>query len=384
MAKIDFSRKEFANRRERVREAMRTKGLDWLIAIHPVSIHWLTGSEAKSYQEFQCLFLSADSESVEVLTREGERNEFAQDALVDEIRTWGGGRIEDPVEAFFKVARDLRLMGRRVGMEVPAYYLHPHDYVRIKGVLGCALVAEPTNLIFDLKMRKSPQELLYIREAVQMADEAMEVFAGELSPGRTELELAGEVARALHAAGSGIAASPINLVSGPRSAFSHGAPTSRRLEAGDFVNIEFGATSRRYTATIGRQFCLGEPTVRMREVYEVVRAASDACLAAMRAGVPARIPHAAAAAIIQSAGLEHGRVHTSGYGLGPGFPPTWAEPLHMLEESSQVLEENMVVTVEPPVFLGEEGLGARLIDNVLVTSTGVELLTGFSRDLGIQ
>jgi Xaa-Pro dipeptidase len=139
---------------------------------------------------------------------------------------------------------------------------------------------------------------------------------------------------------------------------------------------------KRYTSTIGRQFCMGPPTARMRELYDIVRRASDACIAAVRDGVPAIVPHEAARKVIVDAGLERYRVHTSGYGLAPGFPPTWGEPLHMLGGTTYTLRAGMVITIEPPVFIGApERLGARIIDNVLVTATGAELLSGFSRDL---
>jgi Xaa-Pro dipeptidase len=381
MSKADFTPEEFQARRQRVRQAMETAGLDWLVVFHPVSIHWLTGSDAKSYQEFQCLLISTLNDQVGILTREGERCEFEQDALVDQLWTWGGGEVEDPLVSFEQVASSLNILGTRIGIEVPAYYLHPKDYMRLRELLGTSLVAEPTNLIADLKLVKSPRELDYIRQAAHLADQAMEVFARELRAGRTELELAGEVYGALFKAGSGIAASPINLVSGERSCFSHGAPTTRIMQTGDFGSIEYGATWKRYTSTIGRQFCLGKPNSRMRELYQIVRESSDACRAAIRCGVPASHPHAVAKNVIGEAGLESGRVHTTGYGLAPGFPPTWGEPLHMLQASTYTLKAGMVITIEPPVFLGDEKLGARLIDNVLVTKGGCELLTRFSPDL---
>jgi hypothetical protein len=81
---------------------------------------------------------------------------------------------------------------------------------------------------------------------------------------------------------------------------------------------------------------------------------------------------------------EKYRVHTSGYGLAPGFPPTWGEPLHMIGGSSYTLAAGMVVTVEPPVFIGPEKLGARIIDNVLVTETGCELLSRYSREIIVR
>jgi Xaa-Pro dipeptidase len=119
----------------------------------------------------------------------------------------------------------------------------------------------------------------------------------------------------------------------------------------------------------------------MVELMDVVRRACDACIAEIRDGVPATAPHEAAKRVIADAGLQRGRVHTTGYGLAPGFPPTWGEPVHMIGGSPYTLRAGMVLSVEPPVFLGDEALGARIIDNVLVTTSGAELLSRYSRDL---
>ncbi|QKC95735.1 M24 family metallopeptidase [Mesorhizobium sp. NZP2298] len=381
MSKHDFTVAEFADRLARVRAAMAARDLDWLVAVHPASIHWLTGSDAKSYQEFQCLLVGARNEPLVVLTRQGEVHEFETDALAGEVQGYGGGENEDPVAAFAGVARRHGVLGGRVGLEVPAYYLHPHHYLGLRAVIGDAMVTEATELIAGLKLVKSPAEIGYIRRAAALADLGMERFAGELAAGLSELALAGGIHESLLRNGSGIAASPINLVSGPRSAYSHGAPTARRLEHGDFGNIEFGATFNRYTATIGRNFALGTPTPRMAELHDIVLRASDAMIAAIRDGVPATVPHHAARAVIGEAGLEACRVHTSGYALGPGFPPSWAEPLHMIGDSPHMLKAGMVVTIEPPVYIGAEGLGARIIDNVLVTMTGAEVLSRTPRDI---
>jgi Xaa-Pro dipeptidase len=381
VSRHDFSAAEFADRRARVRAALREADLDWLIAIHPISIHWLTGSEAKSYQEFQCLIVSAHSDALVILAREGERNELLDDALVNEVHGFGGGIAEDPIEAFATLARRIGVFQGRVGLEVPAYYLHPHHYERLKALLGPALVAEPTALVAGLKMVKSAAELGYIREAARRADLAMERFAAALREGESELSLAAVVHDTLLRADSMLAASPINLVSGERACYSHGAPTPRRLCAGEHGSIEYGATCRRYTATIGRQFSLGPPGRRLQEVYDVVRRAADACIGAIRDGVKATVPHEAACAVIAEAGLAHGRVHLSGYGLAPGFPPGWSEPVHLFDANPYVLRAGMVVTVEPPVFLHEERIGVRIIDNVLLTEGGAELLSRVDRGI---
>jgi len=212
MSRHDFSADEFSLRRACARDAIAAAGLDWFLVFHPVSIRWLTGSDAKSYQEFQCLLISAEPGPICVLTRTGERNEFLDEALVDELYTWGGGEPEDPIAALERLVESVGAKGTCLGMEVPGYYLHPHHYVRIKQLLGDRLT-EATNLIHDLSLVKSPTELSYIREASRIADKALLRFIASLRAGRTELEIAGEVYHELLTSGSGLAASPINLVS---------------------------------------------------------------------------------------------------------------------------------------------------------------------------
>ena len=381
MSKHDFPAAEFADRVARAREAVGAAGLDCLLVMHPMSLHWLIGTEAKSYQTFQCLAVSAKPSPLVMFTRLSERCEFVEDTLADEVVGWGGGEPEDPIDAFARLAQRLGLHGARIGLETPPYYLHPHQYVRLKGLLGTALVAEPVNLVHTLRAVKSPREIALIRESARIADLAMNACLGAVAEGRTELEIAAAVYHTLLANGSSLPASAMNLVTGERCGFAHGAPTQRRLQRGDPGNVEFGAAFKRYTKTIGRQFNLGPPSPRVRDLYNVVREAFDACRAQMRDGVPAIMPHEAAKQVIAQAGMDRYRIHTTGYGVGPGVPPSWGEPLNMFGGSTDVLRAGMVVSVEPPVFIAEERLGARIIDNVLITNDGAELLSRVPLDL---
>jgi len=381
MSKHDFTPDEFKLRQSRVRAAVGEAGLDWLVLFHPISIHWLIGADGKSYQAFQCLLVSAKPGPLVMFTRESERNEFEDDTIADEVVGWGGGEPADPVEVFERLVDRLGLKKARVGIEVPAYYLHPLHYVRLKAMLGDALKAEPTNLVANLKTVKSARELEYVREASRIADLGVDAFIATFQEGRTELEVAGAIMGAIMAAGSGLAGSTLNLVSGERMHMSHGAPTLRKLRRGDSGNVEFGAAYRRYTKTMGRQISLGKPSARMKEIYGIVQRAGDAMMAEIRAGVPAIKPHEAAKKIIGEAGFDRYRIHTSGYGIAPGFPPAWGEPVNMFGGSKDVLQAGMVLSIEPPIFIGEEKIGARIIDNVIVTEKGCERLSRHSRDM---
>ncbi len=381
MSRHDFSEHEFADRVRRTRQAIGTAELDWLLVIHPMSMHWLIGAETKSYQAFQCLLVSAHAAPLIMFTRESERCEFVEDTLADETIGWGGAEPENPLEAFDRLIRRLGLPGTRIGLETPPYYLHPHHYTRLRTMLGDSLVAEPSNLIADLKQVKSPAEIALVRESARIADRAMEACIGAVAEGRSELEIAADVYHSLLSSGSSLPASVMNLVTGERCGFSHGAPTQRRMRIGDPGNVEFGAAFKRYTKTIGRQFNLGPPSSRVRDLYDIARAAFDACLGEMRDGVPAIVPHEAAKRVIAQAGMDRYRIHTTGYSIGAGVAPAWGEPLNMYGGSRDILRTGMVVSVEPPVFVPEERLGARIIDNVLITDTGAELLSRYPLDL---
>ncbi len=381
MSKHDFTPAEFADRLARLRTAIGEAGLDWLLVLHPVSIRWLIGQDTKSYTVFQCLPVSARPGKLAIFTRGTERAEFAADTMAEELRCYGGAEPEDPMQAFARFADELGLCDAKVAMEMPGGYLHPQHYLQLKAMLGDALVQESSALVTTLRAVKSPAELAYIRQASNIAAIALQALIGAVAEGRSELELAGVAYHALLSNGSGLPASTMNLMTGERSAFALGSPTERTMRRGDTGLVEMGAARRRYTATLGRQWTLGPASQRLRDLHAVILEASDACQSEMRAGVRAIVPHEAAKRVVARAGLDQYRAHTTGYGMAPGFPPSWGESPNMFGGSTDILRAGMVVSVEPAVFLPEEGLGVRLIDNVVITETGTELLSRTPRDL---
>ena len=381
MSKHDFELAEFETRQRRVRQAMEKAGIDLLLVIHPVNINYLIGSRHKSYLVFQCLFFTLEPGPLTMMTKLSDAWEVEEQSLVEDVRGWGGREPENPIEVFKRIMEEKKFLGRRIGLEVPRYYISGHEYVGVKEVLGDALVMDGSLLIDDLKLVKSPAEIAYICKAAGIADAAMRTMVDVTREGMTELEIAGEMHRTMMCLGSDAAASPMNLTTGPRTAYGHGMPTDRKLGPGDDINVEYGASYKRYTVTIGRQLCLGTPTARMREIYDIQLKACDACIATARAGVPAVVPHEATKKVIADAGMDRCRLHTTGYGIAPGFPPAWQETIQMFGGSPYTLEAGMVLSVEPPIFIPEEGIGARVIDNILIKEDGAEILSGFMRDL---
>jgi Xaa-Pro aminopeptidase len=381
MSKLDFELSEFEDRQRRTRQAMEKTGIDLLMVVHPVNINYLIGSRIKGYQELQVLLFTLEPSDLTLLTRFADVVEARDLSISKDVRGLGRDPEDDPIDILKSTLQEKGYLNRRIGLEVPKTYLSVHEYLKIKDILGDALVAEPTRLVEELKFVKSPAELAYIWKASSINDAVQQTCIDTLAAGKTEFEVVAEMHRTMMALGGDFTASPMNFVSGERTVYSHGFPSERRLNRGDLVQNEYGSSYRRYTCTIGRMLCLGEPTKRMMEVYQVVRDACDAAIAAIRPGVLATVPHEAAKKVIGDAGMEDGRWHLTGYGIAPGFPPSWGESLKMDGGGTDILQKNEVLSIEPPVFLPQEKLGVRIIDNVLVTDTGCEIMSKTSRDL---
>ncbi|MBM3573976.1 MAG: aminopeptidase P family protein [Alphaproteobacteria bacterium] len=196
-------------------------------------------------------------------------------SLADEVRSFYGREPEDPIDVFRVILGEKARTGARIGLEAAAFYLRPQHYVRLLDILGPRHV-DATALVEEAKLVKSAEEIAYIKRAAEVADAGTRKAIEHYVAGRGEFGLSAEVNRTMIRLGSDAAPSPMNLASGERSCYGHGLPTERELRDGDFAHIEFGASNRRYCATIGRQFCLGRPNERMSAIYGAAREGADA------------------------------------------------------------------------------------------------------------
>jgi Xaa-Pro dipeptidase len=214
-----------------------------------------------------------------------------------------------------------------------------------------------------------------------MTDAGMDTAVEILRKGCTEQELSAAIHQCIISMGSDPPASPLNICMGNRSHYSHWQPDDKKLQPGDFGHIQFGPSYKRYSSTVGRQICLGKPTARQKEIYQIARDATEAVMARMKQGIPGAEMHQVAREVIGKAGMDHGRIHSTGYAMGMAFPPSFVDAGVLDGDSKYILKAGMVVAVEPPVFSWDECIGARLIQNVLITENGVEQLPKTTLDL---
>jgi Xaa-Pro aminopeptidase len=380
MKQLDFSPDEYQDRLRGARVALRDHAVDGLIVHDPTNISWLTGWRGKGYQIYQALILTADERPLTLLTRTSDVFEAQMTSIVDDVRGWRTEAGDGPITTLATLLHASGLVGKRVAYELPDYYLSVSLYLKLMALLADTLHSNLTGVIDRLRYRRSPAEIALIRRAAAIADAGAEAGTRALTPGGSELVMAGAMHQAMMAGGGQSPASPMNLVSGDRAAFAHGFPTERAIQRGEIVQAEWGANYHGYHCTMGRMWSLGDPPVRVREYYQVVRAACDAVVDGIRPGVPmADLDRAAKKAL--GPRLERYATHKTGYLIKAGFPPAWGDAPALAENCSAVLEPGMLVSVEPPLFIPEEGIGVRIIDNVLVTARGGELLSRAPREI---
>lgn len=227
-----------------------------------------------------------------------------------------------------------------------------------------------------LRMIKDPTEIAALEKNAQIADAAQTALRAAIKDGITESALA-ETAKACFAEhGSRVAFSIVGT--GAHSSYPHHHTGNTAVRPGDAIVVDIGGTVDGYVSDITRMACLGEPPAGYEEVHAVVEAAVQAALAAIRPGVEARTIDKAARDVITAAGYGDYFTHRTGHGLGSEVH----EPPYITATSTQILEEGMVFTVEPGIYLPGR-FGIRLEEVAVVTAEGCRILSSLPRDIYI-
>ena len=352
-----------AARFARVREALSRLGAEWLLAAPSADFRWLTGAVARSTERLVLFALPARGAPFCLVPRL-EAGPLAGECPWLELEIWD--EHEDPF------AR----LSRRVGLERrPATLVS--DGLRTATLLrlASATACRPAGLALEpLRAVKDADELALLATAAEHADRVVEATADWMRPGMTERQVARHILNDFEELGD---TDPWAIVaSGPNAALPHHFSSNRRLDRDEVVLLDVGASTGGYGSDITRTYWLGEPPADVRGVYDVVNAAREAGIAAVRAGAVCESVDRAARAAIEAAGLGRHFVHRLGHGVGLEIH----EPPYLVAGNRTPLASGMVHSVEPGVYF-EGRFGIRLEDLVVVEDGGARRLNRAPFDL---
>ena len=336
--------------------------IDALLVTKLANVRYLTGFTGSS-----AIALIDPAESV--FFTDGRYGEQSRHEVPDLIRV---ASMEDPAGAILDHVRRLGI--ERLGFERHAVTVAQHERWQdaFAGV-GLSGVGEEVE---RLRWAKDAEEISLLRSAQDATDRAFEDILDLLVVGITERQTAAhlELAMARHGADA-VSFDPI-VAFGEHAAEPHHRPCHRALEEGDVIKMDFGALVGGYHTDFTRTVAFGEPASELRKVHDVVAAAQQAGVDALRPGVRAGDVDRAARGVIEDAGYGDRFTHGLGHGVGLEIH----EGPSLRRDGEDVLPVGAVVTVEPGIYLPGMG-GVRIEDAVVVTDDGPSALGVSTREL---
>ncbi|RKJ62060.1 aminopeptidase P family protein [Butyricicoccus sp. 1XD8-22] len=233
-----------------------------------------------------------------------------------------------------------------------------------------------SGLIEKIRLIKTNEEINIIKVACEIADNAFTHILNFIKPGVTELEVSNELEFFMRKQGATSTSFDTIVASGTRSALPHGVATDKVIEKGDFVTLDFGAIYNGYVSDITRTIAVGNPSQQLIEVYETVLESQMLALEKVGPGMSGKEADAVARDYLTSKGYGEAFGHSTGHGIGLEIH----EGPALSFRSDTILKPNMVVTIEPGVYLPGIG-GVRIEDDILITESGNERLTHSKKEL---
>jgi Xaa-Pro aminopeptidase len=225
-----------------------------------------------------------------------------------------------------------------------------------------------------LRQVKSLTEIALLEKAIQITLKAQRAAARTIAPSMMEYEVQAAVEYEFTRNGAEHPGFPSIIGSGPFSTILHYNDSTRKMQPGEVIVIDIGASYSGYSADVTRTYPVsGKFSPRQREIYQIVLDAQKSAIEKVKPGARISDMHNAAMSYIRSKGYEKYFIHGTSHHIGL--------EVHDVGETSRPFEPNMVITAEPGIYIPEEQIGIRIEDDVLVTPDGHRVLSNFPKEI---
>ena len=368
-----------SRRQHTIREELASRELDVLVVTSLPNILYLTnftGSSAIVVLTAARVFFITDFRYLTVLAEAGGTPHECPDL---EVVTVNGSY--DGTLAALLTSHSWRRIGFEAAHLTVDRYRWLTTTVAASGPADAELVATE-RLVERARVRKDPYEIATLREAARRLSLVASAAPADVRRGLTERDVALAIDRRVRQAGFERPAFDTIVASGPNAALPHARPGERTITEGDVVVLDFGGVYDSYCVDLTRTVSVGPASARAREVYAAVREARSRAIAAVTPGRSRFDIDAAARDTLERYGLGEAFGHGTGHGLGIEVheDPRISRRRPDVDTEDETLLFGMIFTIEPGAYLPGWG-GVRIEDDVLVTDTGVEVLTDTTTEL---
>jgi len=381
---LHFTPGEFARRRAALQSRMAAEKLDALFLFQQESLFWLTGYDTFGFCFFQCLVMRADGRMA-LLTRSADLRQAQRTSNIADIRIWKDSADANPALDLRRLAGELGLADKRIGCEFESYGLVHSNGRRLEAAFdGFAELIDTSRIVTILRAVKSPEELIYVRQAARLSDLADKAAIDAIHAGADEGEILAAQHNAIFANGGDYPANEFIIGSGGDALLCRYKAGRRKLDRDDQITLEFAGTYRHYHAAIMRTHVVGEPRPLHLAYHAAAREALDACQAAMKPGHTAGDVFAAHAGVFDAHGLGNHRLNACGYSLGAKFTPSWMDWPMFYEKNPYIIASGMVLFAHMILMDSETETAMCLGRTYLVGEVGAEPVNAANLDLVVK
>ncbi|MEO1226541.1 MAG: Xaa-Pro peptidase family protein [Pseudomonadota bacterium] len=381
--RLAFSPEEYVRRYDAIQSAMAALDLDALLIRGPENITYFSGYETPGYYKYHCVIVPRDGEPV-FLVRDFEwinTPEFAWSTQIAKVFDW-----DHPPSVTANVLKQLGLgAGKRIGVEKHGFFYTVDEHETLVGETSDNIYVDATQILWDARMIKSPEEVEMMRRSARLVDLAMQAGWDATRPGASGDEINAVVNKTLFDNGGEYMGLPPFVLAGERSCLPHQTGGTIRLADNDLMYFEISASQRRYTAALMRTIFVGTPKDEWVRAAEACIGAVEAALDTIKPGVTPHTADSAARAVTRQAGFGDYHRNRLGYSIGVSYPPDWGEGeiISLRQDEFRPLEPGMTFHM-PPLCLKYREFGIGFSESIVVTETGCERLSTLSRDVIIK
>jgi Xaa-Pro dipeptidase len=377
---IHFSREEFSQRQGQVRSSMDAKGLDGLLVFKIEDMYWLSGFDSDGFSIFSCMFIGTEGKLTHLARPADLGNAFYSSICVD-VRTAPDSSKVSRSEQIKEMLNALGMQGKRIGIQVDTMGLTPRLFLEIKDALDgwCELIIAP-DFIRELRLVKSPQELVYLRKAGEILDVALDKTLEATFAGAYEGDIYATFYDTLFRLGGDLPAHIPPIGSG-KSALNLRYTTKRKhVGENDQVTLELGVAYRHYHAASMCVVLTGpEISQRHLKMHETSVVALDAVQSILHPGTTIGEIYDSYQATLEDNGEKDSILTVCGYTMGAAWPPTWMEQPMIYKGNPVVLEKNMSFFTHMILNDRETGLSMAVAEQSIITEGAPEIITNVPR-----
>ena len=385
---IIFSNKEFISRINKVKLKMIEKGIEILLISNPANQFYLTGYDGWSFYTPQMVLIHVNDAQPYWIGRRMDAvgakftSFLNKNHIVSYPDTYVASTTKHPMNFLVEFIKKKKWHKKNIGVEMDDYYYSAKWHQILKKNLSQSKFVDAFLLVNWVRMIKSDQELLYMKQAGQIANLAMKNAMKKAKPGIRQCDVIAELNKTTTSGtkkvGGTFTCKPPNAMVGEYCSAPHLSWTDKKLKKNEIFYLELGGAKHRYHVPLARCIYMGKAPEKILRIAEIIKEGLNSVLDRVKPGVSGHDLEEVWKKVISKYNIE--KDSRIGYPVGIGYPPTWGELTTSLRKGDKnIIHENMTFHCIPALWM--EKFGIVISETFVVKKKGAERLTNYSQKL---